>query len=307
MIQGDNDLGIKFKRTGSDFEHEVSIQGNRGDLMRLVSNATQVFWRPVPCPFASWLCQRQWPTEGPGGKKRWLRSPTELTALNPTLPDVAETAVRSPKRQGAVSHTLGPLWARPSQWPRKVTWTRKWSSSRRHRWERGAGLRVQRAVGRTAASRTCGGGGRRRCRLGASPANRRAASQPLSCPSEPRSRDRSAGVTMTKAGSKGGNLRDKLDGNELDLSLSDLNEVPVKELVSSPAGPRCFPRDGRWPLPGPPLFPRLSCQVLVLKLGGRSGAQSSGEPTSAPGFRPWMYTCHFGAVPEDEKELLVRP
>uniref|UniRef100_A0A2K6A535 Leucine rich repeat containing 59 n=2 Tax=Cercopithecinae TaxID=9528 RepID=A0A2K6A535_MANLE len=37
---------------------------------------------------------------------------------------------------------------------------------------------------------------------------------------------------MTKAGSKGGNLRDKLDGNELDLSLSDLNEVPVKELVS---------------------------------------------------------------------------
>jgi hypothetical protein len=38
---------------------------------------------------------------------------------------------------------------------------------------------------------------------------------------------------MTKAGSKGGNLRDKLDGNELDLSLSDLNEVPVKELVST--------------------------------------------------------------------------
>uniref|UniRef100_A0A2I3GWM2 Uncharacterized protein n=1 Tax=Nomascus leucogenys TaxID=61853 RepID=A0A2I3GWM2_NOMLE len=35
---------------------------------------------------------------------------------------------------------------------------------------------------------------------------------------------------MTKAGSKGGNLRDKLDCNELDLSLSDLNEVPVKEL-----------------------------------------------------------------------------
>lgn len=43
---------------------------------------------------------------------------------------------------------------------------------------------------------------------------------------------RSAGVTMTKAGSKGGNLRDKLDGNELDLSLSDLNEVPVKELAA---------------------------------------------------------------------------
>jgi hypothetical protein len=44
---------------------------------------------------------------------------------------------------------------------------------------------------------------------------------------------RLAGVIMTKAGSKGGNLRDKLDGNELDLSLSDLNEVPVKELVST--------------------------------------------------------------------------
>uniref|UniRef100_A0A671GAI0 Leucine-rich repeat-containing protein 59 n=1 Tax=Rhinolophus ferrumequinum TaxID=59479 RepID=A0A671GAI0_RHIFE len=39
---------------------------------------------------------------------------------------------------------------------------------------------------------------------------------------------------MTKAGSKGGNLRDKLDGNELDLSLSDLNEVPVKELAALP-------------------------------------------------------------------------
>lgn len=44
---------------------------------------------------------------------------------------------------------------------------------------------------------------------------------------------RLAGVIMTKTGSKGGNLRDKLDGNELDLSLSDLNEVPVKELVST--------------------------------------------------------------------------
>lgn len=39
---------------------------------------------------------------------------------------------------------------------------------------------------------------------------------------------------MTKTGSKGGNLRDKLDGNELDLSLSDLNEVPVKELAALP-------------------------------------------------------------------------
>lgn len=58
------------------------------------------------------------------------------------------------------------------------------------------------------------------------------------CRLQPERRDRSAGVTMTKAGSKGGNLRDKLDGNELDLSLSDLNEVPVKELVSTVAGRR---------------------------------------------------------------------
>ena len=28
------------------------------------------------------------------------------------------------------------------------------------------------------------------------------------------------------------NLKDKLDGNELDLSLSNLTTVPVKELVS---------------------------------------------------------------------------
>lgn len=28
------------------------------------------------------------------------------------------------------------------------------------------------------------------------------------------------------------NIKDKIDGNELDLSLSNLTEVPVKELVS---------------------------------------------------------------------------
>lgn len=28
------------------------------------------------------------------------------------------------------------------------------------------------------------------------------------------------------------NIKDKIDGNEVDLSLSDLTEVPVKELVS---------------------------------------------------------------------------
>lgn len=37
---------------------------------------------------------------------------------------------------------------------------------------------------------------------------------------------------MSRAGGKAGNLRDKLDGNELDLSLSDLSEIPVRDLVS---------------------------------------------------------------------------
>lgn len=66
---------------------------------------------------------------------------------------------------------------------------------------------------------------------------------------------------MTKAGSKGGNLREKLDGNELDLSLSDLNEVPVKELVSSGArGPgirRACRRPWHGPSPLPPPAPPL--------------------------------------------------
>lgn len=39
---------------------------------------------------------------------------------------------------------------------------------------------------------------------------------------------------MARAAGKSINLRDKLDGNELDLSLSDLNEVPVKELAALP-------------------------------------------------------------------------
>uniref|UniRef100_A0A2K5F8I8 Leucine rich repeat containing 59 n=1 Tax=Aotus nancymaae TaxID=37293 RepID=A0A2K5F8I8_AOTNA len=39
---------------------------------------------------------------------------------------------------------------------------------------------------------------------------------------------------MTKAGSKGGNLHDKLDCKELDLSLRDLYELPVKELAALP-------------------------------------------------------------------------
>nr|XP_033817608.1 leucine-rich repeat-containing protein 59 [Geotrypetes seraphini]XP_033817609.1 leucine-rich repeat-containing protein 59 [Geotrypetes seraphini] len=39
---------------------------------------------------------------------------------------------------------------------------------------------------------------------------------------------------MAKAAGKGVNLKDKLDGNELDLSLCGLNEVPVKELAAFP-------------------------------------------------------------------------
>ncbi|XP_026523185.1 leucine-rich repeat-containing protein 59 [Notechis scutatus] len=39
---------------------------------------------------------------------------------------------------------------------------------------------------------------------------------------------------MAKSGGKGINLKDKLDGNELDLSLCDLYEVPVKELAGFP-------------------------------------------------------------------------
>lgn len=38
-------------------------------------------------------------------------------------------------------------------------------------------------------------------------------------------------INMIK--SKVENIKDKIDGNELDLSLSNLTEVPVKELVSS--------------------------------------------------------------------------
>ncbi|XP_073444141.1 leucine-rich repeat-containing protein 59 [Dendrobates tinctorius] len=39
---------------------------------------------------------------------------------------------------------------------------------------------------------------------------------------------------MSRAAGKAGNLRDKLDGNELDLSLSDLSEIPVRDLAALP-------------------------------------------------------------------------
>lgn len=108
----------------------------------------------------------------------------------PTLPVWAETAVRNPWRQGALRHMLGPLWPlwpSPYQWSRKVTWTRKWSSSRRHWWELGAGIRVWTAGGRTAEVSHLWWRRTQVFRLVASPLSWRAASQ-ASCRSEPLSR-----------------------------------------------------------------------------------------------------------------------
>ncbi|MEE6523864.1 hypothetical protein FKM82_022964 [Ascaphus truei] len=39
---------------------------------------------------------------------------------------------------------------------------------------------------------------------------------------------------MSRAAGRGGSLKDKLDGNELDLSLSDMTEIPVRELAALP-------------------------------------------------------------------------
>lgn len=78
------------------------------------------------------------------------RAPSRPPAPSPP-PALAATAGRHPGRQRALPHTLRPFWPSASRWPRKVTWTRKWSSSRWHRWEQGAGLRVRPAGGREAA------------------------------------------------------------------------------------------------------------------------------------------------------------
>lgn len=53
---------------------------------------------------------------------------------------------------------------------------------------------------------------------------------------------------MSRGSGKGLSLKDKLDGNELDLSLCDLNEVPVRELVSLRLQAA---RRGWVPAPGP--------------------------------------------------------
>lgn len=102
---------------------------------------------------------------------------------------------------------------------------------------------------------------------------------------------------MTKAGNKGGSLRDKLDGNELDLSLSDLNEVPVKELVSrGPRGPGAHRRVA--------LALAWAASVLIppfLRVKMRWGEwdEAPWEAASGPSVLPGVYTCHFGTVPED--------
>ena len=41
------------------------------------------------------------------------------------------------------------------------------------------------------------------------------------------------------------NLKDKLDGDQLDLSLSDLSSVPVKDIVSARTDPSLSPTSTR--------------------------------------------------------------
>lgn len=62
-------------------------------------------------------------------------------------------------------------------------------------------------------------------------------------------------------------------------------------------------RDWRWLLRGPAPFPCLS--FYVLKEGGESGTKFPGEATFGPSVLLGMYTCHFGAVPEDESGVGV--
>lgn len=111
---------------------------------------------------------------------------------------------------------------------------------------------------------------------------------------------------MTKAGNKGGNLRDKLDGNELDLSLSDLNEVPVKELVSiAPRGPGAHRRPApalAWAasflIPASVSRPYNKVRSVGLRpLGGRA----------RPPWSSWDVHVSFGRSSRRWEELLVRP
>lgn len=75
-------------------------------------------------------------------------------------------------------------------------------------------------------------------------------------------------AAMSRGGGKGTSLKDKLDGNELDLSLCDLNEVPVRELVSVRAA-----RRGRGRSPGD-----RHCQPGAWKGAARGSQMCAGEP-----------------------------
>lgn len=73
---------------------------------------------------------------------------------------------------------------------------------------------------------------------GSSALSRSAAPRNAPRPRAPRSAAR-GGAMARGGGGKAGSLKDKLDGNELDLSLCDLSEVPVRELVSGWREGRC--------------------------------------------------------------------
>ena len=147
--------------------------------MRSVLDSAQASRLPFPCPLASWL--------GPRGRPRTCPRVTSERGCPASLVLVA-AAVRCPRRQTALPHRPGPLWPCPSRWPRKVTWTRKWSSSsRRHRWEQGAEIGV-RPGGRPSAE-VSHLGRRRTLWVGCKSAEPRSGFSGISCRSEPRSQD----------------------------------------------------------------------------------------------------------------------
>uniref|UniRef100_A0A7M4FS35 Uncharacterized protein n=1 Tax=Crocodylus porosus TaxID=8502 RepID=A0A7M4FS35_CROPO len=107
--------------------------------------------------------------------------------------------------------------------------------------------------------------------------------------------DRAPVRTMARAGAvgKGVNLRDKLEGNELDLSLSDLSEVPVKELAALPKATvldlscnnlAALPVRGSSPGGGLGSAP-LSRGTLVVRTGRRPGGQAGSLGGSWPLLR----------------------
>lgn len=98
---------------------------------------------------------------------------------------------------------------------------------------------------------------------GSSALSRSAAPRNAPRPRAPRSAAR-GGAMARGGGGKAGSLKDKLDGNELDLSLCDLSEVPVRELVSGW-------REGRCRLVPPPPAQGLRGELRAAAGGGRAG------------------------------------